>query len=381
MQRIEWHILGNHLFANAKALIFAGMSFSGKEADQWLCAGLKIVADQLHEQVLADGGNFELSPMYHAIFLEDLMDLINLAQAFPGVIAEGNVAQWREAAQRMLHWLHGMIHPDGEIAFFNDAAIGIAPCPAELAAYGGRLGLHTDTVDARVTHFPESGYVRLAFGDALALLDVGPVGADYLPGHAHADTLSFELSLFGQRVFVNGGTSKYGTSALRHFERSTAAHNTVVVNGENSSEVWGGFRVARRAHPRDLRIEEHNYSVKVTCEHDGYRRLPQKCIHRRTWEQSETALIVKDKVEGCFDHAYAYFHLHPAVTFSLGTSGNWIFYLPQGQQVLVTVESGEASIVPSHHAPEFGRTLKTHALRVRLGSKGASVCIDWSFVG
>ena len=49
MKRIEWHILGNHLFANAKALIFAGLFFSGNEADQWLSKGLKIVADELHE--------------------------------------------------------------------------------------------------------------------------------------------------------------------------------------------------------------------------------------------------------------------------------------------------------------------------------------------
>ncbi|MFB1490650.1 MULTISPECIES: heparinase II/III family protein [unclassified Thiocapsa] len=51
--------------------------------------------------------------------------------------------------------------------------------------------------------------MHLEAGSAVALLDVAPIGPDYLPGHAHADTLSFELSLFGQRVIVNGGTSRY----------------------------------------------------------------------------------------------------------------------------------------------------------------------------
>ncbi|MEN9780004.1 MAG: hypothetical protein RL014_1152 [Pseudomonadota bacterium] len=95
----------------------------------------------------------------------------------------------------------------------------------------------------------DSGYVRLDNGPAVALLDVAPVGPDYLPGHAHADTLSFELSVGAQRVLVNSGTSCYGSSAERLRQRGTAAHNTVVVNGQDSSEVWGGFRVARRPLP------------------------------------------------------------------------------------------------------------------------------------
>jgi uncharacterized heparinase superfamily protein len=64
---------------------------------------------------------------------------------------------------------------------------------------------------------------------AVALLDVAPIGPDYQPGHAHADTLSFELSLFGQRLLVNSGTSEYEISPVRQYERSTKAHNTVVL--------------------------------------------------------------------------------------------------------------------------------------------------------
>jgi uncharacterized heparinase superfamily protein len=380
MNRLEWHLLGNHLFVNAKALIFAGLFFFGKEADQWLHQGLKIIGDQLPEQVLADGGNFERSPMYHAIFLEDLLDLLNLAQAFRGVVPHAYLVQWREVAQRMLNWLNGMIHPDGEIAFFNDAAIGVAPSPAELVAYASRLGLQADPVDARVTHFFESGYVRVAFRDAVALLDIAPVGPDYLPGHAHADTLSFELSLFGRRFFINGGTSEYGISSVRHFERSTAAHNTVEVNSENSSEVWGGFRVARRAYPKDILIEEQSNSVVVACSHDGYRRLSGKPVHRRIWHFSESALTVSDQIEGRFDFAVAHFHVHPSVTVSSIDASSWLLQLSEGQKVLVTVGEGIPKWSPSHYAPEFGMRLETQCLKVVLGKNGARVCINWSSV-
>ncbi len=73
---IEWHLLGNHLFANAKALLFAGAWFEGREADDWLAEGSRILLRELEEQILPDGGHFELSPMYHVIILEDVLDLL-----------------------------------------------------------------------------------------------------------------------------------------------------------------------------------------------------------------------------------------------------------------------------------------------------------------
>ena len=141
MRRLEWHLLGNHLLADAKALVFAGTFFSGPEADAWREQGLAILRREHAEQILRDGGHFERSPMYHSIILEDLLDLIQLAARFPGLMDSALVAQWRRRAAGMLNWLAARTHPDGEIAFFNDAAIGIAPPAAALAAYAAALGL------------------------------------------------------------------------------------------------------------------------------------------------------------------------------------------------------------------------------------------------
>ena len=378
-QRIEWHILGNHLFANAKALVFAGLFFSGKEANRWLRVGLKIIEDELCEQVLPDGGNFERSPMYHALFLEVLLDFINLSRAFPGEVSESHSNAWVKTAKHMLVWLEVMVHPDGEIAFFNDSAKGIAPSPEELFAYAHRLELnHAFQSFIRVTHLADSGYVRVNLNDAVALLDIAPIGPDYLPGHAHADTMSFELSLFGQRVFVNGGTSEYGTGEIRQYERSTAAHNTVEINGKNSSEVWGGFRVAQRAYPSNLKIKEHADSSIISCAHDGYRRLRGKPIHHRSWRFSDSSLTVEDCIEGSFDHAFAYFHLHPSLEVSSSICGGWLLHLRQGKKILVKFLEGKAQLVSSFFSPEFGKRLKTLCFRVELDSKAIRVQIDWS---
>jgi len=50
--RLERHLLGNHLWANAKALIFAGCYFSGPEADRWLRKGSAVLLDEIREQIL-----------------------------------------------------------------------------------------------------------------------------------------------------------------------------------------------------------------------------------------------------------------------------------------------------------------------------------------
>ena len=315
-RRLEVHLLGNHLWANAKALLFAGAFFAGAEADAWREEGLAILRREESEQILPDGGHFELSPMYHAIVLEDVLDLVQLARVYPGVVAGGDVARWRETAARMLHWLRVMSHPDGEIAFFNDAATGVAPAHAALAAYARSLGVHVpDEPLADLEPLPQSGYVRIAAGAAVAIVDVARIGPDYLPGHAHADTLSFELSLAGRRVLVNGGTSTYEAGAERQRERGTAMHDTVMVDGEDSSEVWGSFRVARRARPFDVGWgRDASGALWVEAAHDGYQRLPARVVHRRRWELGQQGLRVVDAVEGRFRQAIARFRFAPGLS-------------------------------------------------------------------
>jgi uncharacterized heparinase superfamily protein len=369
-QRLEYHLLGNHLFANAKALVFAGAWFEGGEAGTWLHKGLSILEKEIPEQILPDGGQFERSPMYHALALEDVLDLINLARTYPAAIPDRwklLAHSWPETARRMLRWLEAMCHPDGEIALFNDAAFGVAPAPAELGRYARELLGETDSALPELVHLADSGYVRAASRDAVLFADVAPVGPDYLPGHAHADTLSFELSLFGQRTIVNGGTSRYGTGLEREAERGTPAHSTVTVGGENSSEVWAGFRVARRARPIDLRIEGTGDEVLLSCAHDGYKRLPGKPIHRRSWRLRDGTLRVEDRIEGTFRSAQVRCHLHPSVEVIAEPDGrSGVLKLPTGHQV-VWRSSQSARIERSHYSPEFGLKLETRCLVLEFG--------------
>lgn len=298
--RLEHHLLGNHLWANAKALAFAGAYFQGSEAASWESEGLRLLRREVAEQVLPDGGHFERSPMYHAIVLEDMLDL---HQMFGG-------DAWAGVAAGMLRWLRVMSHPDGEISFFNDAAFGIAPNLAALSLYAEALGVSFDRAPlGAVEALDSSGYVRLSVGPAVLLVDVAPVGPDYIPGHAHADTLSFELSLNGRRLIVNGGTSTYERGPLRALQRSTPMHNTVSVEGLDSSEVWAAFRVARRARPFDVSWGNEDGCLFVEGAHDGYRRLPGRVTHRRRWMLSGTGLQILDRLEGKYSSAEARYRL------------------------------------------------------------------------
>lgn len=305
-KRLEVHLLGNHLFANAKALCFGGIYFSGEEADRWYALGKKVIDDQLDEQILDDGGHFERSPMYHALMLEDMLDLVSFCDAC-GLPVN---AHWRNTIVKMLGWLATMTHPDGEIAYFNDAATGIAPRTDELMDYAKRLGLGLppERLSTPSGLFRESGYARIEQGGSVLFADVGSVGPDYLPGHAHAGTLSFELSFAGHRVLVNSGTSVYGSGRERQRQRGTAAHNTVRLDGQDSSEVWAGFRVARRARVFDVVCGKNTLSAG----HNGYGRLSGRPLHHRKWTVDSDGLEVVDEVAGAGGHlAEVFFHVHP----------------------------------------------------------------------
>jgi uncharacterized heparinase superfamily protein len=377
-QRIEWHILGNHLFTNAKALVFAGVLFEGPEADRWRATGEAILARELPEQILGDGGHFERSPMYHALAFEDVLDVINLDRAYPGVLGAATVEQLVKRAPAMCRWLGLLCHPDGEIALFNDAAIGIAPSPRELETYATRLGLPPATsVDQGFSHLKQSGYIRYSAPDLVVLLDVAPLGPDYLPAHGHADTLSFEVSWFGQRCLVNSGTSLYGNSAERLRQRGTAAHNTVTIDEEDSSEVWGGFRVARRASPQGLQVGTAGSSAVVECAHDGYRRLPGAPVHRRRWTFDRHQFTVEDEVTGRPAGAVARFHLHPAVRCVHSPNQELTLCLPSGAEILVTVAWGTCTTEASTWHPEFGVSVASTCLVVHLIEGRSGVTFRW----
>lgn len=374
-RRLEVHLLGNHLIANAKALVFAGCFFEGKEADEWKARGLQILDRELLEQVLVDGGHFERSPMYHAAILEDVLDLTNILRAYGQPVPN----DWMRIQRLMLRWARALSHPDGGIAFFNDAAFGIAPSVAELEHYAARLELPVDPFPGSALEaFEASGYVRAVAGAAVLLCDCGDVGPDYLPAHAHADSLSFELSLNSERIFVNSGTSEYGVSTERQRQRGSAAHNTIVVNDLNSSDVWAGFRVGRRARVQNLSWLEADGRVEVSASHDGYGYLAGRNSVTRKWELADGELTIADSITGVFATAEARFHLHPHTRVQQQDSNTIGIVSATGVAVSVTFSgAGSVAVQPSTWHPEFGASVPSSVISARFAGNGMVTRIVW----
>lgn len=367
---IEYHLLANHYLKNGVALFFAGMYFEGIDAERWLQRGAQILRDELKEQFLNDGGHFERSPMYHSICVADYLDVLNLVRSSPDVVPYHIADEFRSQVTAALEFLSGICLSDGTIPLFNDSAFGIAPTPHQIFGYAGRVigyKAPSPSHSVAVSAFPTTGYYVCRRGGDMIIVDCGPIGPDYQPGHAHCDTLSYELMIDGQRVVVDAGVFDYEPSSERAYVRSTKAHNTLMVDGEEQSEIWGVFRVARRARPiRGHITKKGNEAVLFEGAHDGYMRLSGKPVHRRqiAYDGEEGSWIIADEVEGTGIHRMETFvHIHPDLT--LVESGANCFKIERGGEAIATIDAlhpCRIAIEEGCYFPEFGLRQKNLVL-------------------
>lgn len=357
-KNIEYHLMANHYFKNGKALFFVGVYFAGPDAERWLKKGIRILDSEIDEQILPDGGHFERSPMYHSMILEDCLDILNIGQA-------GEMAGWgrlsdrlREKCRLMTRFLLGMTHPDGDIALFNDAAVGIETRPGALVAYYERLKCGDAPVPAGdCWSFPETGYYVMAPGPGDRLIiDCGPVGPDYQPGHSHCDSLSFELSLRGRRIIVDSGCSQYRDGDIRRYNRGNAGHNTLTVDGENQSAVWGAHRCARRARPLQASlVRRQDGSLHFSGAHDGYRHLAGAPIHKRTFTWSGGSIAINDTVSGGGIHDIEQrLHVNPSLAVKIADGKAIVSDGAEVVAVITVAGSARVELTEGFYCPEFG---------------------------
>lgn len=366
-RRVEYDLLANHVIANAKALVFSGLYFSGAEADSWLGRGLKLLKREMKEQILEDGGHFERSPMYHAIILEDLLDVIAIGRHFPGKIDVETEHELLTASEKMLSWLEKMTHQNGEISHFNDSVDGVALTLSDLIEYFCTLHEKNLASSYAATEtlslLESSGFARLELGPFTVLIDVGSVGPSYQPGHSHAGTLSIEVDVFGHRLIVNTGVTTYETGKVRSYERSTAAHSTVVINEKNSSDVWSSFRVGTRARIVSLKAGKNAKECYLNASHDGYSNLLNSVIHRRELSLTETSLTINDRVFGPAKSLVSHIHFHPLVELKERNASQYDFHI-KNTEVRGEISFFNASTKSSdgYFSKKFGEISQSHKI-------------------
>lgn len=297
---LEYHLMANHLLENAFALYFAGIYLDNIDL---LAKASKLLKEQMLEQVMNDGAHYELSPMYHQLMLYRVLDSIQITKR-----GETMDVFLRDKASSMLSWLNKVTFSNGDIPLVNDAAFGINPTTKKLNLYAEQMGIIDSDID-----LSDSGYRMIRRGDYECFADVGNASPSYQPGHFHADSLSFIIYSKGQPFIVDTGTSTYNICDARTQERSTNAHNTVVVDGENSSEVWSGFRVARRA----ITTITEDKQYKLSASHDGYMGG-----HTRSWTFSDNRIQIIDQLAN--GNNVAYIHFHPEISVNVVKEGKVI---------------------------------------------------------
>ncbi len=291
----ELHLLGNHLLENGIGLACGGAIASGHEAELWWRTGTALLDWQLRAQFLEDGGHFERSAAYHLALTAALLELIELARA---VGLRPVPALWRDTASRALGWAAAVVAPDGSVPLFNDATLDAAPDFADVASLGRALDISWTEPTVAVQHLRQTGWVIARADDAFLVIDAGPDGAPHQPGHAHADSLSFELWVRGRRTVVDYGVSSYEPDEARMRTRATRSHNTVSLSGRDSSEVWSAFRVGRRCTAEVQSIDTGPSVARVRARHDGYRWMDGRPWHERELELSPGRLSVRDRITG-----------------------------------------------------------------------------------
>ena len=285
---LEKDILGNHYFEDLKTLILCSLFFNDAPV---LNASLKVFCMECKEEILPDGMHFELSPMYHKLILEGV---IRVAVALRGRNqADAEIEQY---LQPMLDVAWSFEEGLERVPLFNDSGNNVSKSLQALVKVGKE---YFGIKPVYKSKFENSGFYLFKKDDWKLIVDAGQPGPSYIPGHAHCDAGSFELYKAGTPVVVNCGTYAYQCEE-RGFFRSTAAHNTVMVNDTEQSQCWGAFRMARRAQTRVLDSCPNSISMEIT----DYKKNKVE----RTIQMSSNGLTLIDVSQG--SHLESYFHVN-----------------------------------------------------------------------
>jgi hypothetical protein len=298
-KNIEYHLLGNHLLENAFSLLFGAFYFKNEKLYN---KSKKLLKTQLNEQILEDGSHFELSPMYHQIMLFRVLDCIQLIK-LNSWKNDDLLNLLKESSSKMLSWLDNMTFNNGDMPMVNDSAFQIAPSSEELLDYGKSLGINRKDIK-----LSDSGYRMFKNQKYELFMDMGGVKASYQPGHVHSDTFNFILYKNNLPFIVDSGTSTYEKNERRQIERSTSSHNTITIGDYEQTEVWGGFRVAKRAKIVSFSESENEFSSS----HDGYKKIG--VIHNRNFITNLDSIHIYDELnkQDIYEQI-AHFHFHPSI--------------------------------------------------------------------
>jgi len=337
----------NHLIGEAAGVFIASSYFpSLKNAARWQVRSRKILLEQIICQTHPDGGTREQAIGYHLFALQFFL----ISGLMARKVGQDFTDEYWSHLEKMFEFIGVLSEGGTELPMFGDADEGYvldlggdprnvrvwlsigailygrsdfkrwAQAYAELCRWLlGRssrdqfdaIGIPVGDDHLSSRDFPDTGCYLLQSSNRdenchiSVIFDCGEHGFKSIAAHAHADALSFVLRAFGRDVLVDPGTYDYFSyPKWREYFRSTRAHNTVVIDGRDQSEMLGLFLWGRRAKARCLSWQPSEVGGRVIGEHDGYTYLKDPVTHRRSLDLDGRArrLIVRDDIIACAKH-------------------------------------------------------------------------------
>lgn len=377
-RNIEYHIRANHLFKNIVAMIwFCAFMQSEPTYRAWLKRYCDLLVRELNEQFNDDGGHYERSPMYHAICLEDCMDLYNLLHN--AGVDHPCMARLVSVIQRGLSFLKLLSFADDKVALFGDSTLHGCHDWKTLSAYWRKLqGNETEadkTGPQKLVHCADTGFVIRETPYYKIIISTGGVSPGYQPGHTHCDMGSFELCTPQGRLVVDSGVSQYAQGELRRYSRSSLAHNVVMVNGDNQHELWGEFRVGARATIELLKLSAEPTSCGDDA--DVILRISSHPACGTPWRQTrayhlgENQIDIVDIVQsGDNASIESNFHLHPDVDIRAVGDGFNLRLAGESAARVVVSDPANTTIEHSYYCPDFGVVM--NGQRICLQKRGSA---------
>ena len=300
--------------------------------------------------------------------LENYLDIYNLAISNSALFDHDFISQLKKFSISNLNWLNDIVFPDKKIPLFNDSAFGIAPSLDKLNQYANDLfdyQYQEEEKNLTIIEKHDSGLYGLRTSSDMLIMDCGDIGPSYQPGHTHCDFLSYELMLGGQRLVVDTGVFEYEPGQLRQYVRSTRAHNTVSIDGDEQSEVWGEFRVARRAVKHNAQVSTDDDHIHITGAYSGFygatigfkpRFKHQRDINVKFVKDTIGSIDVIDTLTGSGEHeAESYIHIHPDFLLDPIDEKNIKILFNGVVFAMLTINSDcQCRIEKTIYCPEFG---------------------------
>ncbi len=319
---------GNHLVADAAALVVGGVFFGSGRPLRWMKTGWRLLQREILRQVLPDGVDFEGSTAYHRLVAELFLHAA-------ATLAENGIAvpaQYCNSLLRMADYTRAYTKPDGLAPVIGDADDGrVLPLgqhrindhrylptliwarwAPERITHEWRLGVSeclwwlgeapTATLPTStpkpIAVFPDAGNVILRGDVDYVFVDCGPVGLSGRGGHGHNDCLSFEAVLAGHTLLVDPGSPTYtGDWRLRNRFRSTEVHNTPQIDDEE---------INRFVSPKSLWALHSDATARIELLQDGPSRSIFRGCHTGYERLQNPATIVRTLILDKVRHGLAW---------------------------------------------------------------------------